>query len=273
MEIHRSGVNGLSWIQRVFIDRADLYLEIMNSTWSEGEQIARSIAEILRENGLESGRVLEAFCGNGRVAIPLAIEGYDVLGFDISLPFIQDARQKAEKHRVSDKAKFIVSDAREIDSRLKGEIFDAIIIVSTSLGYYDSMTDEEILRKLRSLVKEGSILIIANTFHRETPSWNCGRVFQRYGSLVLMEDMRFDPLWSRLLSKWILLRDDGEGNLTKELEVNTEMRIYTSTELAEILRRAGWGVDSIYGDIRKKEKFSPPCPYLSLIAKAIQATE
>lgn len=266
-------MDGLSWIQKVFIDRADLYLEIMNSSWSEGEQIAKSIADLLRENGLESGRVLEAFCGNGRVAIPLALQGYEVLGFDISLPFIQDARQKAENYRISDRVKFIVSDAREIDSKLKGEVFDAIIIVSTSLGYYDSMTDEEILRKLRSLAKEGSILIIANTFHRETPSWNCGRIFQKYGSLVLMEEMRFDPLWSRLYSKWILLRDDGEGNLTKELEVNTDMRVYTSTELAEILKRAGWGVDSIYGDIRRREKFSPPCQYLSLIAKAIQAPE
>lgn len=263
----------LSWVQKVFIDRADLYLEIMNSTWSEGEQIARSIAELLSENGLDSGRILEAFCGNGRVAIPLALQGYEVLGFDISLPFIQDARQKAENYRVSDRAKFIVSDAREIDKVIRGELFDAIIIVSTSLGYYDSMTDEEILRKLRSLAKEGSMLIIANTFHRETPSWNCGRVFQRYGSLVLMEEMRFDPLWSRLYSKWILLRDDGEGNLTKELEVNTDMRVYTSTELAEILRRAGWGVDSIYGDIRRREKFSPPCQYLSLVAKAIQAAK
>ncbi len=257
----------------MFIDRADLYLEIMNSNWSEGEQIARSIAELLRDNGLDSGKVLEAFCGNGRVAIPLALQGYEVLGFDISLPFIQDARHKAEKYRVSDRAKFMVSDAREIDILLKGESFDAVMIVSTSLGYYDSMTDEVILRKLRSLAKDGAILIIANTFHRETPSWNCNRVFQRYGPLVLMEEMRFDPLWSKLLSKWTLLRDDGEGNLTKELEVLTEIRIYTSTELAEILRRAGWGVDSIYGDIRRREKFSPPCPYLSLLARAIQAPD
>ncbi|RDD52837.1 MAG: class I SAM-dependent methyltransferase [Candidatus Korarchaeota archaeon NZ13-K] len=264
----------LSWVQKVFIDRADLYLEIMNSTWSEGEQIARSIAELLRDNGLDSGRVLEAFCGNGRVAIPLALQGYDVLGFDISLPFIQDARLKAERYRVSERARFVVSDAREIDATLRGESFDAVVIVSTSLGYYDSMTDEAILRKLRSLAKDGAILIIANTFHRETPSWSqCNRVFQRYGSLVLMEEIRFDPLWSRLFSKWILLRDDGEGNLMKELEVLTDMRIYTSTELAEILRRAGWGVDSIYGDIRKREKFSPPCPYLSLVAKAIQTTD
>ncbi len=263
---------GLSWVKRVFVERADLYIEIMNGSWSEGEQIAKSIAKILKENGLESGRLLDAFCGNGRVAIPLALGGYEVTGFDISLPFIEDAKVKAEKYRVSDRTRFIVSDARTIDQTLSGEKFDAIIIVSTSLGYYDGTTDEEILRKLRSLANDGAILIIANTLHRETPDWRyCNRVYQRYGSLVLMEERKFDPLWSHLISKWILLRDDGEGNLTKELEVNTEMRVYTPTELAEILKRAGWGVDSIYGDIRRMEKFIPPCTHLSLVAKAIQA--
>ncbi len=261
----------LSWVQRVFVERADLYIEVMNGTWSEGEQIAKSIARILRENGLDSGKVLDAFCGNGRVAIPLAMEGYEVVGVDISLPFIEDAKQKAERYRVSERTRFVVSDARMIDEVLKGEEFDAVIIVSTSLGYYDGTTDEEILRKLRSLAKDGATLIIANTLHRETPDWRyCNKTFQRYGSLVLMEERKFDPLWSRLTSKWIILRDDGEGNLTKELEVNTEMRVYTPTELAEILKRAGWGVDSIYGDIRRMEKFIPPCTHLSLVAKAIQ---
>ncbi|MCD6348862.1 MAG: class I SAM-dependent methyltransferase [Candidatus Korarchaeota archaeon] len=261
----------LSWVQRVFVERADLYIEVMNGTWSEGEQIAKSIAKLFRENGLDSGKVLDAFCGNGRVAIPLAMEGYEVTGFDISLPFVEDAKAKAEKYRVSERTRFVVSDAREIDRVLTGEKFDAIIIVSTSLGYYDGTTDEEILRKLRSLAKDGAILIIANTLHRETPDWRyCSRTYQRYGSLVLMEERKFNPLWSRLISKWIILRDDGEGNLTKELEVNTEMRVYTSTELAEILKRTGWGVDSIYGDIRRMEKFIPPCTHLSLVAKAIQ---
>lgn len=261
----------LSWVQRVFVERADLYIEIMDWMWSEGEQIAKSIARILRENGLDSGKVLDVFCGNGRVAIPLALEGYEVVGIDISLPFVNDAKHKAEKYRVSERTRFLVSDAREIDKVLKDERFDAIIIVSTSLGYYGVAADEEILRKLRSLANDGAILIIANTLHRETPIWRyCSRTFQRYGSLILMEERKFDALWSKLASKWIVLRDDGRRNLTKELEVNTEMRIYTSTELAEILKRTGWGVDSIYGDIRRMEKFVPPCTYLSLVAKAIQ---
>lgn len=260
----------LSWVQRVFVERADLYIEVMNGMWSEGGQIAKSIARVLRENGLDSGKVLDALCGNGRVAIPLAMEGYEVVGVDISLPFVNDAKRKAEKYRVSERTRFLVSDARMIDEVLKGEKFDAIMIVSTSLGYYDGATDEEIFRKLRSVAKDGAILIIANTLHRETPNWRyCNKTFQRYGSLILMEEMKFDPLWSKLASKWIILRDDGEGNLTKELEVNTEMRVYTPTELAEILKRTGWGVDSIYGDIRRMEKFMPPCTHLSLVARAI----
>ncbi|MCD6244102.1 MAG: class I SAM-dependent methyltransferase [Candidatus Korarchaeota archaeon] len=261
----------LGWVQRLFVERADLYIEIMNGTWSEGEQIAKSIAKIFRENGLDSGKVLDAFCGNGRVAIPLAMEGYEVVGVDFSLPFIEDAKLKAEKYGVKDRTRFLVSDAREIDRVLEGEKFDAVIIVSTSLGYFDGSTDEEILRKLRSLSKDGAILVIANTLHRETPGWRyCNKVFQRYGSLVLMEERKFDPIWSKLLSKWVIMRDDGEGNLIKELEVLTEIRVYTSTELAEILKRTGWGVDSIYGDIRRMEKFLPPCVHLSLVAKAIQ---
>ncbi len=259
----------MSWIEKLFVERADIYMEIMNSMWSEGEAIAKGIAEILKRYGLSSGKVLELYSGNGRVAIPLARMGYDVLGVDFSLPFITDAREKAKRYGVEDRVRFAVADARRIDEEIH-EKFDAFVIVATSLGYYDGSSDEEVFKRLRNLAKDTSILIIANTVHRETPNWRyCDKVFERFGNLVLLEERKFDPIWSKLYSKWYLYRDEGDG-LSLVLRLETEIRVYTPTELAEMLRRSGWGAESVYGDIRKLERFNPPCAHLSLVARAIR---
>lgn len=41
------------------------------------------------------GRILDVGCGYGRVAILLALCGFDVVGIDICLPFVEVARQRA----------------------------------------------------------------------------------------------------------------------------------------------------------------------------------
>ena len=86
---------------------------------------------------------------------------------------------------------------------------------------------------------------------------------------MLLEERKFDPIWSKLYSTWHLYRDEGDL-LSLLLRLETEIRVYTPTELAEMLKRAGWGVESIYGDIRKLERFNPPCENLSLVARAIR---
>ena len=60
--------------------------------------------------------ILDVACGNGRIAIPLAEKGYQVVGIDINRGFVESARRRLRdkveiKHRVS----FIVGDIVKLD--------------------------------------------------------------------------------------------------------------------------------------------------------------
>ena len=57
-------------------------------------------------------RILDLACGYGRFSIPLALEGYEVHGIDITPSFIDEARKNALNHNLS--IDFRVGDMRKI---------------------------------------------------------------------------------------------------------------------------------------------------------------
>src|SRR5579859_3783052 len=59
---------------------------------------------------LLGGPLLDVACGTGRMAIPLAAQGYQVAGVDIVPEMIAHARQKAAAQGVS--VEWVVADAR-----------------------------------------------------------------------------------------------------------------------------------------------------------------
>ncbi len=56
---------------------------------------AKTLAAKLTERGLSSGLVIELACGSGISSALLMSAGYDVLGYDISAPMIEIARERA----------------------------------------------------------------------------------------------------------------------------------------------------------------------------------
>jgi len=72
-----------AWIGKLFIEHADIFLKIF------------------------SGNLLDLCCGNGRISICMALKGFKAVGVDISRPFIEDARRKAEEYGVSSLVRFV----------------------------------------------------------------------------------------------------------------------------------------------------------------------
>lgn len=61
---------------------------------------------VLEQCGLSGGRVLDAGCGNGKSAVWLAEQGFDVVGVDLSPPAIEQARRLAVERGVAERAHF-----------------------------------------------------------------------------------------------------------------------------------------------------------------------
>jgi len=263
--------NSSQWIDDLFVQRGELFLQILNHLWHQSEPIVDGIVELAQANGVASGKVLDICCGNGRIAIPLARRGFDVIGIDISKILIEDAKSKAQEFDVKNRTKFIVADVRKIESALKEEgRFNLIISVWTSIGYYDEDTDVEILRQAKSLAKPNGLLII-DTVNRDAfmaSSLDRLKVYNDYGKLVVLEEPTPDYSASRVTTKWRFYSKDG--NDLKYIDtVEYNVRQYSFHELVRILSKAGWTMLGAYDNLRTLQPFTPKSSRIIVVARAL----
>ena len=90
-------------------------------------QLIRSVLEMARLTGTE--RVLDLYCGNGNISVPVAPFAGKLLGVEGYAPSIADALANAQANGVTN-ASFQVSDAALAVGRLaaRGERFDLVIL-------------------------------------------------------------------------------------------------------------------------------------------------
>ncbi|MES2767417.1 MAG: class I SAM-dependent methyltransferase [Bacteroidota bacterium] len=98
----------------------------------------QSISFWLGQAKIFGGKVLELACGTGRIAIPLALDGNDVTGIDISAEMLEIARKKSQSVGIS--AKWIHADMRDFSLKEK---FDCIILAGNSLCHLLTIEDFE----------------------------------------------------------------------------------------------------------------------------------
>ena len=94
------------------------------------------LREHLQARGLTGGKVLDAGCGTGTLALQLAAAGYDVAGVDLSEALLEKARAKDEDKKV----RWLQGDITRL---AMGETFDAITCVSDVLNHLPTIDDRE----------------------------------------------------------------------------------------------------------------------------------
>ncbi|MCX8183628.1 MAG: class I SAM-dependent methyltransferase [Crenarchaeota archaeon] len=257
------------WIRRIFIERADLFLKIMNEKWLKTDALVDGMIRLLKDFGIESGRILDLCCGNGRIAISFAKKGFRAVGIDLSPTFIEDAKARARELGVSKMTHFICGDVRRLPSLVPSDVyFDVVTSVWTSIGYYDKSEDLVVFKQARQLTREGGILFIAETTHRDSVSLRfCPSSFTLHEDTVLVEEAKWDALTSKLQTAWSFYAKDGD-NLKFIDRIMFEIYIYSVSELTSMLREAGWETVAAYGNLATKQPFSPWTD-LNLIAKTI----
>ena len=237
-----------NWTHRYFIERADLFKIVMDSREMarRGKRLAEALARYLRLRGIPKGKVLDVGCGPGRVAIPLAKLGYDVIGIDISPSYIEIANSRVKEENLSGKAWFQICDAREMVKCLKDLApFDVILFVwSTVLGYYDMKTDKEILRQALELAHRDTLLIVADTASKDFISFLSNFVggftwFTEYDDYVVVEHPIYNPVTGELLTKQTFYKKKNR-DLIFLGEAYFKIRLYTLDELVSIAKEAGW---------------------------------
>jgi len=82
--------------------------------------------------------VLELACGTGRVTIPIAEQGIQITGLDISNEMLAQARKKAKEKRV--KVEWVKADCRDFNLHKK---FNLIIFPFNSIAYLHNLQSIE----------------------------------------------------------------------------------------------------------------------------------
>jgi 2-polyprenyl-3-methyl-5-hydroxy-6-metoxy-1,4-benzoquinol methylase len=214
------------------------YLRIYEPVLSS-DRTVREVDGIIDLLALPQGSsILDLCCGHGRHAIPLARRGYQVTGQDLSEVFLREAGAEAQAQGVH--VHWVHSDMRNI---LFENEFDAAINIFTAFGYLeDQDEDQKVLQQVSMALKPGGLFLL-ETLHREWLMRHYApHVINHYPEgFIVLDEHRFDLLTSRDEVKVTMLYPDGQRR-----EYSHSARVYTLTELAQILAKADLQVKAYY---------------------------
>ena len=142
---------------------------------------------VLRRLRLPAGaRILDLPCGYGRHAALLARGGFRVVGVDLSLAMLTEARRRYPE---GPRLRFRRADMRRVAYH---DEFDAVINLYTSFGYFTPAQNVTALRRMARALRPGGRLLID---HRD-PAYDAGlprRLWYRTGrKRFVLEERHFD---------------------------------------------------------------------------------
>lgn len=204
------------------------------------ERTQREVDGIVNLLALPQGSsILDLCCGHGRHAIPLAQRGYQVIGQDLSEVFLREAERAAQAQGVP--VHWVHGDMRNIPYENE---FDAVINIFTAFGYFENQDeDQKVLRQVSKALKPGGLFLL-ETLHREglMRQYVPHMISYYPEGLIELEERSFDLLTSRNEVKITMIYPDGQRK-----EYGFSHRVYTLTELAQMLTLAGLQVKAYSG--------------------------
>ncbi|MEI6777126.1 MAG: class I SAM-dependent methyltransferase [Chloroflexales bacterium] len=206
------------------------------------------LAQALSLRGVET--ILDLACGGGRHSIELARRGITMIGLDSAAPVLAHARAQATDLGLS--ISFVQGDMRELTYEAR---FDAVLVMNSSLGFFDDATNKEVLAgAARALVPGGRLLLqCINPYQIEAYLREFRRGWYQIGAGYVLREASFDPRSAALAIGYRYL-DASQG--LDVLHPGDRIRLYGFPEIAALLAEVGLRPLSIFGDA-----ILPPVPF------------
>jgi ubiquinone/menaquinone biosynthesis C-methylase UbiE len=253
----------------------------MGSYWAEiaDRNQTESQLKFLKNQLKPDGYVLDLACGTGRHSIPLSMEGYNMVGLDVSTNLLKITKQRWNRLQL------VRGDMRFLP--FKHQSFAAAISMDTSFGYLPSEQDDGVsLSDLRRVLRHGGVVIV-DVFNRyqlmlkykdknkglkwaflpfllrSRNRWLLFRLFKwkEYPSFFLLQKRTVTRSGERLCDLWVVC-DKAKGRI---VVFEHTARLYLRSEFEGLLKKAGFVVNVVYGGY-EGENFSPNSQQLILMA-------
>ncbi len=218
----------------------DVFAPLMfdGNRWAEVPEVVDAVESLADSS--PGNAVLDSCCGPGRHSLEFARRGYRVTGVDLMDTYLEAARDSTGAEGLD--IEFLRADMREF--RRPGG-FDLAVNLFNSFGYFgDPAQDLDMLRNIRASLRPGGSFVL-EMLGKETAvrDFTEGEWFERDGWTVLTE-YSVVGAWEGLRNRWVLIRG------AERIERSFVQRLYSGTEMAALLARAGFGKVRILGSLR-----------------------
>ena len=205
------------------------------------------------------GRVLELGCGTGRVAIPIALNGTDIVALDSSSSMLERARQKADAASIpnltlihkdmrnfalTDKFSLAIIPFRGLLSLLSVEDeIRALMNIKRHLAPGGKLIFDIFVPDLNMMIQEGDI-----PYHfRDVTDPATGN------RLVIWNQASYDAFSQVMSIRTTIEELDDGGRVSSKMYRDFALRYTFRWEMHHLLRHCGYDVLALYGDFQRGE--------------------
>jgi SAM-dependent methyltransferase len=226
----------------------------------------------------DDGATLELACGTGRVLLPLARAGHQIVGLDLSPAMLARCRAKVagEPPAVQERVRLVQADMTAFDL---GRRFSLVTSPFRGFQHLTAVADQlACLGRCHAHLAAGGRLVL-DLFNpdpallyaegdsdgeetAETVAWTAGRTIRWWGHVTGYHR-------ARQFNQCEMVYEITEpGGATRRVSERFPMRYLFRYELEHLLARAGFAVEALYGDY-DRSPYDDDSPELIVVARPI----
>ncbi|WP_053217799.1 class I SAM-dependent methyltransferase [Virgibacillus senegalensis] len=185
--------------------------------------------------------ILDLGCGHGRISIPLAQEGHEVIGLDGSEVSLAQAKRLSHELGIEN-IEWVLSEMKNMELPL--DSLDYVLNMSTAIGYVSEDEDRQAFERVYKRLKPGGKLLI-DTENRDYKIKNyIPRLWDQMANQPVWSSRYFDCITGRWVEETMWYQDSVMEKATLDI------RLYTATELTSMLKSCGFAISSVFGDLK-----------------------
>ena len=209
---------------------------------------------VLRTARAAGRAALELGCGTGRVLVPLADAGCQVIGVDRSAALLAIARRKAALHRCASRIRLALADMTAF--QLAQTEIDFVFVVSNTLMHLATQADQLLaLECANRHLRVGGLLLI-DLFNPDVA------YLESISGIQELADQWEDGKSGAQVLKWTIRHVDAARQLQETIFIYEEifsdgrvaqtrlafpLRFWWPDEGVRLLEKAGFAVDELFG--------------------------